>query len=297
MTVQLPLKAGAKIITVGRHGEGWHNALSHDWVERGLDGLPYDLDHDPEFRLEDPELTPLGIEQAASLRATTQALDPQPELVVFSPLRRATMTALSAYEHLLGQVPFVAHEGCHEMAGKHTCDKRNSLAKLKGLFPMIDYSLIEHEEDPLWSLERETWEQVAARAASFMEWLWARPEKRIAVVAHGSFLITLLIAVLHLEGGIELVFETGTMRTLTVTAPEHRSSASTSQDQMRRRRSTYFGGSWMQCTTRAQDEYNWSQEEARSDVIPSTVPHLKRFRLPAFYASTQLARMQSWMLP
>ena len=54
--------------------------------------------------LEDPALTPVGVEEAAAKRSTTQALDPQPELVVVSPMRRATMTALSAYEHLLGKV-------------------------------------------------------------------------------------------------------------------------------------------------------------------------------------------------
>ena len=41
-----------------------------------------------------------------------------------------------------GQVPFIAHEGCHEMAGKHTCDKRMALTKLKALYPQVTHSLV-----------------------------------------------------------------------------------------------------------------------------------------------------------
>ena len=110
----------------------------------------------------------------------------------------------------------IAHESCHEMAGKHTCDKRAPLKELKKLFPGVDYSLVVHEEDPLWTSERESWGMVAERALEFMEWLWSRPERCIAVVAHGSFLASLLVAVLHMQGGIQLAFKTAEIRTLTI---------------------------------------------------------------------------------
>ena len=49
-----------------------------------------------------------------------------------------------------------------------------------------------------------------------MEFLWSRPERSIAVVAHGSFLVSLLAAVLHVEGGVELALKTAEMRTVVV---------------------------------------------------------------------------------
>ena len=47
--MSLQLGVDKKIITVGRHGEGFHNAAHKEWEERGLDGMPYDLEHDPQF--------------------------------------------------------------------------------------------------------------------------------------------------------------------------------------------------------------------------------------------------------
>ena len=44
----------------------------------------------------------------------------------------------------------MAHELCHERAGKHTCDKRLPLTELAAAYPTVDYSLIEAEQDPYW---------------------------------------------------------------------------------------------------------------------------------------------------
>ena len=66
-----------------------------------------------------------------------------------------------------GELPVVAHELCHETAGKHTCDKRLSRTELSELYPRIDYTLIESEDDPYWGdgLTRETPSDVAVRSA------------------------------------------------------------------------------------------------------------------------------------
>ena len=55
-------------------------------------------------RLQDPPLTEQGVREATERRPMAVALDPQPELVVLSTMRRATMTGLSAFEHLIGKV-------------------------------------------------------------------------------------------------------------------------------------------------------------------------------------------------
>ncbi|KAF6147378.1 hypothetical protein GIB67_003276 [Kingdonia uniflora] len=84
---------------------------------------------------------------------------------------------------------FVAVELCRELLGVHPCDKRRSITEYQPLFPAIDFSLIENDEDILWMADiRETNEEVAARGMKFINWLWTRKEKEIAIVTHSGFL-------------------------------------------------------------------------------------------------------------
>ncbi|RXH85409.1 hypothetical protein DVH24_002507 [Malus domestica] len=54
---------------------------------------------------------------------------------------------------------------------------------------------IETDEDVLWEADvRETTEEVAARGMKFMNWLWTRKEKEIAIVTHNGFLFHTLNA-------------------------------------------------------------------------------------------------------
>ncbi|KAK4751482.1 hypothetical protein SAY87_004964 [Trapa incisa] len=94
--------------------------------------------------------------------------------------------------------PFIAVELCREHLGVHPCDKRRSISECRPLFPVIDFSLaselskrfhIEHEEDVLWEPDvREKDEEVAIRGREFLNWLWTRKEKEIAIVSHSRFL-------------------------------------------------------------------------------------------------------------
>lgn len=57
---------------------------------------------------------------------------------------------------------------------------------------------VHDEEDPYWDdgLTRESSLSLATRAAAFADWLAARPEPRVAVVAHSGFLCAMMTAVL-----------------------------------------------------------------------------------------------------
>ena len=98
-------------------------------------------------------LTYIGRQQAAALQPVTKGLNV--ELIVVSPLVRATQTALGAFAHAIVDdgrattIPFVAHEGCREPGGVHTCDQRWKLSELKREFPLIDYAEVTSEEDTL----------------------------------------------------------------------------------------------------------------------------------------------------
>ncbi|KAJ0087283.1 hypothetical protein Patl1_08721 [Pistacia atlantica] len=79
--------------------------------------------------------------------------------------------------------------------GVHPCDKRRSISEYQTLFPAIDFSLAKNDDDILWTADtRETNEHVAKRGTEFINWLWTRKEKEIAVVTHSGFLYHTLSA-------------------------------------------------------------------------------------------------------
>mmetsp|Transcript_61616 Transcript_61616/g.201104 ORF Transcript_61616/g.201104 Transcript_61616/m.201104 type:complete len:297 (-) Transcript_61616:49-939(-) len=223
----VPPPAGWKRVSFIRHGEGYHNVAQREWKEAGKPGEPYTTDTDPEYRYLDPELTARGTDQARALQDRATALS-DVEVIIVSPMRRATQTALIGFERAVAKgVPVLAHELCHETGGKHTCDKRKSVTDLKAEFPQVDYSQgVESEEDPYWDAEvRETRESLAERGAKFVCWLLARPERHIVVAAHSAMLMTLFNAAVEVEqpegeDAVDLLswFDTGEMRT-TLVAP------------------------------------------------------------------------------
>ncbi|MBA0843092.1 hypothetical protein Goarm_000310, partial [Gossypium armourianum] len=76
------------------------------------------------------------------------------------------------------------------MDGVHPCDKRRNISDYQFLFPAI-----ESDEDTWWKADvRETKEEVAARGQKFLNWLWTRKEKEIAIVTHSGFLFHTLSA-------------------------------------------------------------------------------------------------------
>ncbi|CAD5193862.1 unnamed protein product [Musa acuminata subsp. malaccensis] len=195
-----------KTVHVVRHAQGIHN------VEGEKDYKAY---LSPE--LFDAHLTPLGWDQVDSLRKHIKAcgLSKKIELVITSPLLRTMQTAVGVFggdSHSDGNntpalmvenagksrrpaisslncPPFIAVEYCREHLGVHPCDKRSSISEYRQLFPAIDFSLIENDEDILWKADvREANEEVAARGVKFINWLWTRKEKEIAIVSHSGFL-------------------------------------------------------------------------------------------------------------
>lgn len=140
-----------------------------DWrANAAWDGTsePYTPDNDPELKYVDAELTDKGEDEARALLEHTEP-HLKPQLLIVSPLRRATVTGLLAFEpHVKrGGLRVMAHELCHERAGRHTCDKRLAKSKLQALYPAVDYSQLEAEEDPFWAdgWTREPWQDVRER--------------------------------------------------------------------------------------------------------------------------------------
>ena len=179
-----------------QRGEGYHNVAGH-------------IDH-ANYKSEsyfDAHLTPLGWDQCAALKAHLAAapkgqhLLDRVELVVVSPLMRALETAvgslggatpapsgepvlMASQSPLEGVRPghdavsgaglpsFVACELCREHLGLHPCDRRRTISEYKEMFPGVDFSLIENDEDVLWEKDvRESDDGIRRRGGEFLEWL------------------------------------------------------------------------------------------------------------------------------
>ncbi|XP_054799007.1 phosphoglycerate mutase-like protein 1 isoform X2 [Prosopis cineraria] len=201
-----------KTLHLVRHAQGIHNVAGEKNHEAYLS---YDY-----F---DAQLTPLGWKQVDNLRAHVQAcgLSKKIELVISSPLLRTMQTAAGVFGgeaytdgidapplmkdnvghsgraaiSSLNSPPFIAVELCREHLGVHPCDKRRSIHEYRDMFPAINFSLIESDEDILWTPDsREENAEVAARGLKLLKWLWTRKEKEIAIVSHSGFLFHALSA-------------------------------------------------------------------------------------------------------
>jgi len=161
----------------------------------------------------DAPLTEKGRQQAAMLQPKIRAMQHQPELVLFSPNCRALQTGSIVFEHLRGNVPFLAHEMVREETGIHFCDKRRPKSRQAAEFPMIDFSLIETDEDVLFSEdERETKADLAERIYKFLEFLENRHEKHVGVASHSAWLLTAFNANFDCDEALRGWFQTGEMR-------------------------------------------------------------------------------------
>jgi len=216
------LAENQKVVHLIRHGQAFHNLLADIYRDHGkmvdCTGSEKQADN-PYQRPEvlDPPLTALGRQQAKDLRPTCRSLAGV-ELVVVSPMRRATETALLAFE---GAAPsgkpirFLGHSDVTENNGKNICDKRRCLTEIKMDFPSVDWSHIEHEEDPLWTEKRESGQELADRNYAFLLWLRTRPEKEVAVTTHSATLFNLLNTTLEcLDPALSQWFLTGELRSV-----------------------------------------------------------------------------------
>lgn len=179
-----------------RHAQGTHNVNKEYRDIKNLDA----------------RLTSLGFEQCASLNQqllNTQVR--QPLLVVTSTMTRCIQTALNCFPHLVENTPFVAHENIRETVN-YACDRRRPISHIAEEFPVVDFSHVPHDHDPIWDSyeqdprligdntqihgsRRESAElyKVAERGRLFFEWLFQFPQvnqdqsKEVVVCSHSAF--------------------------------------------------------------------------------------------------------------
>ncbi|WRT65747.1 uncharacterized protein IL334_002695 [Kwoniella shivajii] len=196
-----------KVMFLGRHGQGWHNyGASKYGVDPWEDKWTF-LNGDGEITWgPDPELTPLGVNQARAIQKCWKEQIPfnppitEKEMKWFvSPLTRTGQTMLESWGDLLVGTPEV-WEDWREIYGSHTCDKRSTKSYIQKRFPTFNIEDGFAEEDELWTPDdRETDAHMQMRAQRAMDRLFGENgsgETFISVTSHSAILRNLL-AVLH----------------------------------------------------------------------------------------------------
>jgi broad specificity phosphatase PhoE len=178
-----------------RHGQGHHNVL---W-EAGQETAACEL--------RDPGLTSLGWEQAEAV-----ARDPllqkalfgdeteQAQLVVVSPLRRTTETAIGAFDRWLQSQPtttrpaVVLQSGLQETANV-LCDTGSRIPRLKSWLDSSTESYLDFSTlSPTWYVKDGINDEanLKERLGLFEQWLAERSEEVVIIVAHHNVFLGLL---------------------------------------------------------------------------------------------------------
>ncbi|KAK0353100.1 putative phosphoglycerate mutase pmu1 [Friedmanniomyces endolithicus] len=155
-----PLNTAYKVLFMGRHGEGVHNAAESYYGTPAWNCYWAELNGNATNEWFDADLTPNGIKQALiahdfwAHEIAVQKI-PYPQSYYTSPLTRCLKTANYTFAGLEfpKYYPFVptVRELLREGISIHTCDHRRSRTYIHNLFPTwnIDPSLTEY--DQIWN--------------------------------------------------------------------------------------------------------------------------------------------------
>ena len=164
-------RSGGKRVCFIRHGQGQHNTSMLEWA------------------IVDPPLNSTGEEQVKALHSTLRDALPSFDLVAVSPLTRAMQTALGVFDGTC--VPFHVLPLLRERMGA-PCDRgRPKRALLKAMPQLAGWDGIEELPEIWWSTQ---WVELDlfSRVESLEQWIYARPERTIALVGHGGLFMRLL---------------------------------------------------------------------------------------------------------
>ncbi|KAL8418287.1 hypothetical protein RB594_001772 [Gaeumannomyces avenae] len=197
-----------KVLFMGRHGEGWHNAAERFYGTPAWNCYWAERQGNATARWADAHLTPAGEAEAIKANAyykdryATQKM-PFFESYYSSPLARCTATlnlTFAGIDFPEGR-PFcpVIKEGFREGMTVHTCNWRSDRAQIAAQYPDWAFEPGFAEADKLWNpVDSETDAAKDVRAARVLDDVFRVDDKTwLAVSSHSGQITSLLKALAH----------------------------------------------------------------------------------------------------
>ncbi|KAI9162911.1 putative phosphoglycerate mutase [Paramyrothecium foliicola] len=193
-----------KVLVMGRHGEGWHNAAESFygtpawncfWAEQTGNGTAH---------WDDPHLTPAGYREAYKANHYFRQRFEEHGMPYFdsyysSPLTRCTVTADVTFGNLSlpADRPFapIVKEGFREGMTVHTCNHRSNATYIQATVPEVVFEEGFTEHDELWRADmNESEEAMKARSKKVLDDVFATDDAAtwVSVTAHSGVITKLL---------------------------------------------------------------------------------------------------------
>lgn len=192
-----------KLLYMGRHGEGYHNAAESYYGTPAWNCFWSEKDGNGTVTWADAHLTPNGIAQAQAANAfwaseiRTQKI-PTPQNYYTSPLTRCLATANLTFSglNLPRDHPFVPEvkELFREGISGHTCDRRSSKTYIQENFPSYRIEPGFAENDPLWeALHGETSTDQDIRSKTVLDDVFSSDRRSyLSITSHSGEIASIL---------------------------------------------------------------------------------------------------------
>ncbi|KAL8696486.1 MAG: hypothetical protein Q9224_002768 [Gallowayella concinna] len=197
-----------KLLFMGRHGEGYHNAAESYYGTPAWNCYYSLLDGNGTVTWADARLTPKGIAQALSVNAfwaseIKNQKVPTPQSYYTSPLTRCLATANLTFSglNLPRRHPFVptVKEFFREGISGHTCDRRGSKSYIQAAFPSYKIEPGFTETDELWeAYHAETRIDQDIRSKAVLDDVFSSDsETYLSITSHSGEIASLLRVLGH----------------------------------------------------------------------------------------------------
>ncbi|CAG9937949.1 unnamed protein product [Clonostachys rosea f. rosea IK726] len=196
-----------KLLFMGRHGEGWHNAAETFYGTPAWNCYWAEQEGNGTAVWSDPLLTPAGLQEAYKANAyfkdryATQKM-PYFESYYSSPLSRCTITANLTFGDITvpQDKPFVptVKDGFREGMTIHTCNRRSTKTYIQNMFPWYKFEAGFTENDELWHKSlAETSAAQDVRSKEALDEVFRQDDKTWLSITSHSGEITSLLRVLN----------------------------------------------------------------------------------------------------
>ncbi|KAL8760477.1 MAG: hypothetical protein Q9184_003341 [Pyrenodesmia sp. 2 TL-2023] len=192
-----------KLLYMGRHGEGYHNAAESYYGTPAWNCYYSLIDGNGTVTWADARITPKGVAQALNVNAfwASQIRNqkiPVPRSYYTSPLTRCLETANLTFGGLKfpGRHPFVpiVKEFFREGISGHTCDRRGTRSYIQGAFPNYQIEAGFSETDQLWQVyHAETQLDQDIRSKTVLDDVFTNDrETYLSITSHSGEIASLL---------------------------------------------------------------------------------------------------------